>query len=116
MHELSIANSMVKLATKTAQANNINKIKTIHVRLGVLSGVVKESLEFCFDVVTAGTIAEGATLVIKEVALKIFCSQCEKERILVEPIPLKCPECKMRTNDIVEGREIELYSIESGDE
>jgi hydrogenase nickel incorporation protein HypA/HybF len=114
MHELSIAHSIVQLAIETAEQNNLKKIDALHVKIGVLSGVVKEALEFSFDIATEGTSIEGAQLIIDEIPLKVFCSQCENEHVLPKPTPIKCPKCNISTGEILEGREIELDSIVGG--
>ena len=115
MHELSIAYNLVEIAVETAEQNHLQKVDVLHVKIGVLSGVVKEALEFSFDIAAQGTPIEGAKLVVHEVPLKIFCPNCHKMHVLKKPIPLVCPECRQRTGEIVEGKEIELYSLEGGD-
>lgn len=114
MHELSIAYNLVELAVETAEQNDLKKVDFLHVRIGVLCGVVKEALQFSFDIATEGTLIEGAKLVIDEVPLKIYCPQCNNEHVLQKPIPIRCPECNIRTGEILEGKEIELYSLEGG--
>ncbi|MEJ9281196.1 hydrogenase maturation nickel metallochaperone HypA [Ureibacillus thermosphaericus] len=114
MHELSIAFSLVQLAAETAEQSNLNKVDALRLRLGVFSGVVKEALEFSFDIATEGTMLEGARLIIEEIPLKIFCPQCEKEYVLQNPVPIKCPECNSGTDQILEGKEIELYELIGG--
>lgn len=59
MHELSIAHSLAELAVEAAENSGIKQVKTLFLKLGVLSGVVKEALEFSFDVVVQGTSLEG---------------------------------------------------------
>lgn len=114
MHELSIAHNLVEIAIETAELNEMKKVEALHVRIGVLSGVVKEALEFSFDIATEGTTIEGARLEIEEIPLKIYCSQCNDEYVLQDLTPIKCPKCHKRTGDIIEGKEIELYSLEGG--
>lgn len=111
MHELSIAHSLVQLAIETAEQNHLKKIEALRVKLGVFSGVVKEALEFSFDIATEGTSIERAHLIIEEIPLKIFCSQCSQEYVLEKPIPIKCPRCNSGTDQILEGKEIELYEL-----
>ncbi|MFC5558537.1 hydrogenase maturation nickel metallochaperone HypA [Ureibacillus thermophilus] len=114
MHELSIAYSLVKLAVETAEQNHLKKVEALRLKLGVFSGVVKEALEFSFDIATEGTIIEGARLIIDEIPLKIYCPQCEKEYVLKKPVPVKCPKCSIGTDQILEGKEIELYELVGG--
>ncbi|MCL6599578.1 hydrogenase maturation nickel metallochaperone HypA [Alicyclobacillus macrosporangiidus] len=115
MHELSIAQSLVELAIEAAADAGIKPVKAVHLKLGTLSGVVKESLEFSFDIVTEGTPLEGARLVIEEVPVKVFCPDCREAHVLPEPFPMRCPVCGVKTGQVLEGREIELYALEGGE-
>jgi hydrogenase nickel incorporation protein HypA/HybF len=112
MHELSIAQNLVELAVETAEKIRMKRVQALHLKLGVLSGVVKESLEFSFDVVIQGTPLEGAMLVIEEVPLKVFCPACQQARVLSEPFPMRCPVCGTKTSKVLEGREIQLSALE----
>lgn len=116
MHELSIAHSLVELAVEAADNNGMKRVKTLYLKLGALSGVVKEALDFSFDVVIQGTPLEGARLVIEDVPVKIFCPDCQEARILPEPFPMRCPVCGTKTGQLLEGREMELYALEGGEE
>jgi len=76
MHELSLAQSLLDLAVKHAEGHRIASLK---VRVGALSGVVFESLEFCFDFVSRGTLAEGARLDFEFVPVRMQCKACGAE-------------------------------------
>lgn len=115
MHELSIAHSLVELAAEAAEHSGIKRVQALYVKLGVLSGVVKEALEFSFDVVIEGTPLAGARLVIEEVPVKVFCPDCQEARVLPEPFPMRCPVCGTKTGQVIEGRGMELYALEGGE-
>ena len=112
MHELSIAQNMLDIAQEIAMEQGLSRITQIHLRLGVLSGVVKESLYFAYDIVTQGTMAEASSLVIEEMPVVIFCPECHEERSLFRPIPMRCPVCQTKTADIRSGREIDIIAVE----
>lgn len=120
MHELSIAHSLVELAAEEARRLGLRRIRALYVKLGVLSGVVKEALEFSFDVVIQGTPLEGAKLVIEDVPVVVYCPRCQEACTLTEPLPMRCPVCGTRTGEMLHGREMELYALEgeegAGDE
>ncbi|NGQ94369.1 hydrogenase maturation nickel metallochaperone HypA [Brevibacillus sp. SYP-B805] len=114
MHELSIAHSLVELAIEAAEHTGIKRVQALYVKLGALSGVVKEALVFSFDAVIQGTPLEGARLVIEDVPVKVFCPDCQEAHILPEPFPMRCPVCGTKTGQLLEGREMELYALEGG--
>ncbi len=66
MHELSIALSLVDLASEKALAIGPVRVDTVFVRIGPLSGVVKDALLFCFDEAARGSAIEGARLEIED--------------------------------------------------
>lgn len=116
MHELSIAQNLVEIAVETAESAGMKQVKALYVKLGVLSGVVKEALEFSFEVVIEGTPLEGAKLFIEDIPVKIFCPRCQEAHDLPEPLPMRCPICGTKTGQVLAGREMELYALEGGEE
>ena len=79
MHELSFAQAILDTVLKIAEEKNAKRVITIHIRLGELLLLNPEQLKFCFDVVSRGTIAEGAKLEIEFIKPKIRCTSCGKE-------------------------------------
>jgi hydrogenase nickel incorporation protein HypA/HybF len=111
MHEVSIMAQTLEIALENAYIQNANKIHRLKMRVGAMSGVVPEALNFAFDVVTEGTIAEGAKLEIEIVSVVCYCPYCQIE---FQPKDLfyECPQCDRLSNKIIAGREIELTSLE----
>ncbi|MFC4783894.1 hydrogenase maturation nickel metallochaperone HypA/HybF [Nocardioides sp. MAHUQ-72] len=62
MHELALTQSLVDLVVDRTVGRTV---AAVHLRVGELSGVVPEAMEFCFEVVAAGGPLEGATLVVE---------------------------------------------------
>lgn len=112
MHELSIAHSLVEIADTAARDAGASQVTTAYLRLGVLSGVVKEALLFSFDIAAQGTRLAGATLAIEEVPLVVFCPHCQAEVTLPTVQRFRCPQCDTPTDKIIQGKEIELVSLE----
>ena len=79
MHELSIAHSLVEVAS-AALAHEESEgdvvVEAVHLRLGVLSGVVKEALLFGYGIATDGTVLAGSKLIIEELPVLLFCPTC----------------------------------------
>lgn len=112
MHELSIAMSLVEAACeKSAELGGV-RVEALHLRLGVLSGVVRQALEFSFELAAAGTAIEGARLEIEEVAVTVACPQCQGERPLESVQHFHCPDCGTPTPEVIHGRELELTALE----
>ena len=110
MHELSIARSLIDLASEYAEENRASGVDHIFVRLGVLSGMLRP-LHFCFTSAAKGTVCEGATLDIEEVPVTVRCANCGQEGVPVNRHSLRCPKCFSTTVRIVTGNEMQLVSI-----
>lgn len=115
MHELSIAMALVETACEKAGELGDVEVEALHVRLGALSGVVREALLFSFDLAAKGTPLEGARLEIEEVPVTVRCPRCREDRALPSVQHLRCPVCAERTPEIVRGRELELAALEVND-
>jgi hydrogenase nickel incorporation protein HypA/HybF len=115
MHELSVALSLVEAACEKVDTLGAVRVEAVCVRLGPLSGVVKEALAFCFDAATRGTRIEGARLDIEDAPLVAICPRCCEERRIASAQHLRCPVCGEPTPDIVRGRELELAALEVDD-
>jgi hydrogenase nickel incorporation protein HypA/HybF len=114
MHEFSIAASLLEIITEEACAHGGSKVKAVSLRIGTLSGVVPEALEFAFQALSEGTVAEGARLVIERAALRIVCNACGTVSMPADPFII-CPLCGSADVEIKEGRELNIESMEIED-
>lgn len=107
MHELSITQSVVDTVSEWVGAA---KVRTLTLEIGTLSGVVADSVRFCFELVAAGTVLEGATLAIIEPRGAGDCRTCSSHFTLEDAIPL-CP-CGSADVAITDGRQLTIKSLE----
>ena len=114
MHELSIALSIVELAAEEAERRGAVRIDAVHLRLGDMSGVVKEALLFSYDLACEGTPLEGSSLVIEEVPVMVYCPACGVETNPPSIQSLRCPVCETPTPQVTRGKEIEVVALEIG--
>jgi hydrogenase nickel incorporation protein HypA/HybF len=112
MHELSIALSMIDLAHEELQRHQGARVEALHIRLGPLSGVVKDALLFSFEVATRGTALSGSRLAIEDVPVVIYCAPCQEERELESIQNFSCPSCGTLSPEVVRGRELEFVALE----
>jgi hydrogenase nickel insertion protein HypA len=111
MHELSLMESTVEIALDYAHREGVQKILQFNVRVGEMSGVVPEALEFAFDACTQGTIAAGAQLQIELVPVLCYCQHCDREFAPPDLIYV-CPNCGTISSKILQGQELQLISLE----
>lgn len=112
MHELSIALSMIEMATEEAARQGGVKVNALHLKLGQLSGVVKDALLFSWEVACEGTSLAGSRLEIEEIPVVVFCEKCTANRTLDSINKFFCPVCRAPTSEIVQGKEFQVVAME----
>jgi hydrogenase nickel incorporation protein HypA/HybF len=117
MHELSIATRLVELAIDAVRsAGEDRAIETLHIRVGALSGVVTEALEFCWEVAAEGTPCQGSRLDIEVVPARVYCPSCAADSAVESPYRFRCSRCGQLTGEVTAGRELDLVSLELVDD
>jgi len=118
MHEMSIVMSLLKaLEEKALEVRGTlegARVEKISMRVGALSGVVPEALQFSFEVARRGTIFDGAVLEIEDVPLRGRCRACAKE-FAIEDVIFACTACGSADVEIASGRELFIESFELND-
>ncbi|HEY1322048.1 MAG TPA: hydrogenase maturation nickel metallochaperone HypA [Streptosporangiaceae bacterium] len=106
MHELAIADGIVSTISERLPGKSITSVQ---VEIGALSGVVADSLLFCFDLATEGTELAGAKLEITECPGRCACQACGREFSPDGPI-LLC-ECGSASVTVLSGQELKIASV-----
>jgi hydrogenase nickel incorporation protein HypA/HybF len=114
MHELQVTESILDIVLKHAEANQVNKILSIQLRIGELSDLENEWIQHYFDYLSKGSLAEGATLKIERVPVVMQCDDCshQHEVNLNENKDIQCPECGGKEHTFVSGREYYIKDME----
>lgn len=111
MHEMSLAESVLQLIEEAASIQNFRRVRTVVLEIGVLAAVEQESLRFCFDAVTHGSIAEGALLEIIELAGHGRCEKCAQEFHLAA-LYEACPSCGSHGVKVIGGDALRVKELE----
>ena len=111
MHELSIAMSIIELAQEESERRRV-QVSAVHLKLGALSGVVKEALLGSFEMACEDTSLKGARLVIEELPVLIFCPACGAQRPISSIQLFCCADCGTPSGDVVQGKELEVVALE----
>lgn len=111
MHELSIAESVVGIATDHARGR---PVAAVHVKVGHLRQVVPSALEFAFELLASGTELDGARLEIEAVPAAGRCRECGSESVL-EGFPLTCTRCGSLDVGVIAGEELLVDELELDD-
>jgi hydrogenase nickel incorporation protein HypA/HybF len=97
MHELSIADAILRIADTHAGGR---RIESVEVRIGRLRQVVPDALRFAFEL-----LAPGVALEIEEVPAAGVCRTCGAQSEL-PGFPLACAACGSLDVELVRGEEL----------
>jgi hydrogenase nickel incorporation protein HypA/HybF len=111
MHELSIMDSALAMVLERAREAGATRVHVLRLRIGALSGVVPDALQFAFEALATGTAAEGGRLAIEHVPAKFWCAKCCRE-FVSDDMFSECPDCHQPSDDLRAGREMEVASME----
>jgi hydrogenase nickel incorporation protein HypA/HybF len=111
MHETAVVSGIIGILERSAVAERIERITTVRIKVGRLRGLDVRQLVGAFEVMAEGTRAEGATLIVDEVAVSAHCPACE-ETFETKGWNLACPKCGSSETQIVAGRELHVENFD----
>jgi hydrogenase nickel incorporation protein HypA/HybF len=112
MHELSIAQSIVEAVETSASERNARSVSSVRLKVGDASGIVTDSLTFCFEMLVADSpMLTGAHLLIDRVPHLARCRRCDKE-FVVQNFVAQCPLCQEWSDEIISGTELQVVEME----
>lgn len=111
MHEMSIALAVVDQVEGATRPAGADAVRSVRLQVGELAGVVPDALTFSFELACAGTVLEGAELVMEPVPARARCGPCAKSWSVGMPPQLTCPDCGGATDGLLSGRELQIVSV-----
>ena len=79
MHELAVCQALMGQLNTIAEREHAERILSLELRIGPLSGVVPELLSQAFPIASAGSLAAGAELNIRQLPVRVSCRDCGAE-------------------------------------
>jgi hydrogenase nickel incorporation protein HypA/HybF len=108
VHEIGLAEAILDAVEKRAAGRPVRRAK---VRAGALLRVVDASMNQAFQLVTEGTVAEGAAIDVVVTPARISCRSCGHGASTLDPLAV-CPSCGGGDVELTGGDELVLESIE----
>jgi hydrogenase nickel incorporation protein HypA/HybF len=108
---MSLTQGVLGLIEDAAQREEFARVRTVWLEIGRLASVEPEALSFAFDVVTRGTCAEGARLVIDHVPGQAWCLKCDSS-VAIESAVTDCPLCGSARLQVTGGDQMRLKELE----
>ncbi len=111
MHELAVTQSVLDIVLRHADQAKAKRVTDIHIVIGELSTSVDDSVQFYWDIIAKGTIAEGAKLHFSRVPAELQCMACFEK---YHPMngELVCPKCGSVGAKIIAGEEFSVEAID----
>jgi hydrogenase nickel incorporation protein HypA/HybF len=110
MHELYIAQSILKLVEDTLTNSQAKTVNELELEIGVLAGIEYDAIEFALKVISNNSILSNATIIINKPGGKASCLDCKKDFLLNSLITI-CPYCKGTRFEITGGKELRVKSM-----
>ncbi|RCX32844.1 hydrogenase maturation nickel metallochaperone HypA [Thioalbus denitrificans] len=111
MHELSLCEGILQVIEEQHRNGAFTRVRTLWLEIGALAGVEPDALRFGFDVVTRGSVAEGARLEIIEQPGQAWCLPCGAQ-VVVAARHSACPRCHSHQLQVTGGEELRIHSME----
>ena len=111
MHEYGITRQIISICETAAKKHNALKIKKITLLVGEKSGFIGDSIALYFEVLSTGTLSQGAELIIESVKPMLRCAKCKK-LFARKPYIFACPFCDGEGEPSEIGREFLVRNIE----
>jgi hydrogenase nickel incorporation protein HypA/HybF len=111
MHEYPLVQSVIRIASASALEHRAQRVKTIGLVVGDGTGYVPESIQMYFDILSKGTLCEGARLAVKRVKPVMRCESCGRE-FERSPFSFDCPRCGGLGSPAEIGKEFYIDEIE----
>ncbi|KAB8152630.1 hydrogenase maturation nickel metallochaperone HypA [Kordia sp. TARA_039_SRF] len=115
MHETSIVNSIMRTLEMEFEAEKLQKMKAIYLKVGVLSNIEPRLLHNAYGAYNyCGSKYHNVDLHIESTAIKIQCEVCN-HITLVEQYKFLCENCGRPSKNIIQGEEMLIHKIEFED-
>lgn len=111
MHELSVTQALLDIALQHAEKAEAKHITDLHIIMGELSSMVDDSIQFYWEIIAQGTMAEQAKLHFRRVPAELQCMTC-LTKYHPSDRELACPNCNGVDTRIIAGEEFALESID----
>jgi hydrogenase nickel incorporation protein HypA/HybF len=112
MHETGIADGILTSAVKAAEDAGASRINSVEVTIGVLTEVMEDALQFAWEALREGTIAESASLCVTMVEAQSRCADCGQAFSHGRYDGARCPACGSYVVELVQGRELRIDAID----
>jgi hydrogenase nickel incorporation protein HypA/HybF len=111
MHELAVCQALIEQVERVARDHDAQRVISVVISVGPLSGVEPKLLEHAYPLAAAGTVAEFASLLVETEPVRVRCRTCHAETDAL-PNRLVCAQCNDWQVDVTSGEQMLLKRVE----
>ncbi len=112
MHELSIAEEIVRIVAKEGASVKAVRVSGASVSVGRLMAVETDNLLFCLDVLKkSDPLTEHTIFTVEEEQLQLRCKACDHVTVTDEFL-FACEACHSQAVDVIGGEQLEVSYLE----
>ena len=111
MHEMALSESVLQIVEANARAKGFSRVLKVCLEIGDLAGVDRDALRFSFEAVSAGTLADHATLEIRQAPGQAWCMPCGRQIAIKQRFDA-CPDCGSYQLQVTGGDEMKVKELE----
>jgi len=111
---MSVAQNIIEIVRDHVSQDEEKKVIKIRLKVGELSGIVPDSLLFCFDILKNGSALKNVSVEIERVPITALCRSCNKTSRLEYGV-FFCLNCHGSDIELLTGKELNIVDIELDD-
>lgn len=112
MHEITLCQQALELIEQQVALSNAKRVTQVWFKIGAFACVESSALQFCFELVCRGSVAEGCQLHLEQQQAECWCRQCQQFiKLLTHRVRL-CPKCNSHNLHIVADDGLQIMRLE----
>ena len=110
---MGVTQEVLRAVIDASEAAGATRINTVNLTIGELTEIVPDALQFAWEALTPGTLAEGTILEVRETGGRSLCLQCGNE-FDHGRFDRRCtvPECGSYATKVIVGDELTIDDID----
>jgi hydrogenase nickel incorporation protein HypA/HybF len=102
---------VLEIVLRHATQAGATRVNQVSLAIGELASIVDDSVQFYWNIVAQGSLAEGALLTFRRIPAEMRCMDCQ-EHFSPPPDTFNCPTCAGIRIEILAGREFFVEAID----
>jgi hydrogenase nickel incorporation protein HypA/HybF len=111
VHEMGIVSEVLVAVVAAAERAEATRINSVRVTVGELTAIVPDALQFAWEALTPGTLAESAVLEVIETSARSRCIECGTE-FGHDRWNRLCPSCGGFACEVLAGNELRVDDMD----